>query len=76
MLLVVFESHKGIAKCFEIPSTMVKDMQKIAVKIKQAFENSSYSTDAKCHRKTRCDDVDVALLALFEKTEQTILRWP
>jgi hypothetical protein len=39
--------HKGIAKCFEIPSTMVEDILKNAVKIKQAFENSSCSTDAK-----------------------------
>ena len=51
-MLFVFESHrplshKGIAKCFEIPSTMVEDMLKNAVKIKQAFENSSCSTDAK-----------------------------
>jgi hypothetical protein len=46
-MLFVFESHKVIAKCFEIPSTMVEDMLKNAVKIEQAFENSSCSTDAK-----------------------------
>jgi hypothetical protein len=50
-MLFVFESHrylshKCIAKCFEIPSTMVEDMLKNAVKIKQACENSSCSTDA------------------------------
>jgi hypothetical protein len=51
-MLFLFEiykqlDHKGIAKCFEIPSMMVEDMLKNAVKIKQAFENSSCSTDAK-----------------------------
>jgi hypothetical protein len=33
-MLFVFESHKGIAKSFEVPSTMVEDMLKNAVKIK------------------------------------------
>jgi len=51
-MLFLFESHKHlshkcIAKCFEIPSTMVEDILKNAVKIKQAFENSSCSADAK-----------------------------
>jgi hypothetical protein len=51
-MLFLFESHKhlshkGIAKCFEIPSTMVEGILKNAVKIKKAFENSSCSTNAK-----------------------------
>jgi hypothetical protein len=33
----------------------------------KSFENSSYCADAKRHRKTRLDDVDVALLAWFKK---------
>jgi hypothetical protein len=43
-------------------------MLKNATKIKESFENSSYSADAKRKRKTRFDDVDVALLAWFKKT--------
>jgi hypothetical protein len=44
-------------------------MLKNATKIKQSFENSSYSADAKQPRKTRLDDFDVALLAWFKKTK-------
>jgi hypothetical protein len=43
-------------------------MLKSATKIKESFENSSYSADAKQYRKTRFDDVDVALLAWFKET--------
>jgi hypothetical protein len=50
---------------------MLGDMLKNATKIKESFENRSYSADAKRQRKTRFDDVDVALLAWFKKT-----RWP
>jgi hypothetical protein len=45
---------------------------KNAVRIKQAFENGSYSTDAKQCRKTRFDDVNIALLAWFKKTGMKI----
>jgi hypothetical protein len=60
-------SQKVIAQHFEIPTSTLGDMIKNATKIKQSFENSSYSADAKRHRKTRFDDVDVALLAWFKK---------
>jgi hypothetical protein len=43
-------------------------MLKNATKIKESFENSSYSADAKRQRKARFDDVDVALLIWFKKT--------
>jgi hypothetical protein len=43
-------------------------MLKNATKIKESFENSSYSADAKRQRNTRFDNVDVALLAWFKKT--------
>jgi hypothetical protein len=42
-------------------------MLKNATKIKESFEKSSYSADGKRQRKTRFDDVDVALLAWFKK---------
>jgi hypothetical protein len=40
-------SQKDIAQRFGIPTSTLGDMLKNATKIKQSFENSSYSADAK-----------------------------
>jgi hypothetical protein len=61
-------SQKDIAQRFGIPTSALGDMLKNATKIRQSFENSTYSAGAKRHRKPRLDDVDVALLAWFKKT--------
>jgi hypothetical protein len=55
---------------------MQSDTPKNATKTKQCFESSSYSADAKRHRKTRFDDVNVALLVWFKKTRMDVVRWP
>jgi hypothetical protein len=47
---------------------MLGDMLKNATKIKESFENRSYSADAKRQKKTRFHNVDIALLACFKKT--------
>jgi hypothetical protein len=52
-----WESHKHLSQRdtalrFGIPTSMLQDMLKNATKIKESFENSSYSADAKRQRKT------------------------
>jgi hypothetical protein len=61
-------SQRDISLCFGIPTSTLGDMLKMQQKLKESFGNSSYSTDAKRQRKTRFDDVEVALLAWFKKT--------
>jgi hypothetical protein len=41
---------------------------KNATKMKQSFENSSCSADAKQHKKTKFYDVNITLQAWFKKT--------
>jgi hypothetical protein len=53
---------------FGVPTGMLGDMLKNATKTNQCFEKSSYNADAKQHRKTRLDYINIALLASFEKT--------
>jgi transcriptional regulator with XRE-family HTH domain len=55
-------SQRDIALRFGIPTTTLGDMLKNATKIKESFEN------AKRQRKTRFDEVNVALLAWFKET--------
>jgi hypothetical protein len=61
-------SQRDIALCCGIPTSTLGDMLKNATKIKESFENSSYSADAKRQRKTRFNNVDIALLAWFKQT--------
>jgi hypothetical protein len=61
-------SQRDTALRFGIPTSTLGDMLKNATKIKESFENSSYSADAKRQRKAQFDVVDVALLAWFKKT--------
>jgi hypothetical protein len=44
-------SQRDIALRFGIPTSTLGDMLKNATKIKESFENRSYSADAKRHRK-------------------------
>jgi hypothetical protein len=61
-------SQRDIALRFGIPTSTLGDMLRNATKIKESFENSSYSADAKRQKKTRFNDINVALLAWFKKT--------
>jgi hypothetical protein len=45
-------SQRDTALYFGIPTSTLGDMLKYATKMKESVENSSYSADAKRHRKT------------------------
>jgi hypothetical protein len=61
-------SQKDIAQRFEIPTSTLGDwLCKNSTRIKQSFESSSYSADAKRHKKNRFAGVVVALLAWVKK---------
>jgi hypothetical protein len=69
-----WESHKhlrqkDIAQRFCIPTSTLGGKLKNATKIKQSFENSSYSADAVRHKKTKFDNVNVVCWPGLRKRE-------
>jgi hypothetical protein len=60
-------SQRDIALSLGIPTSMLGDILKNTTTIKESFENSSHSADAKRQGKTRFDGVNVALLTWFKK---------